>query len=104
MIFDDCLAYELAALNFAFIDDNFMVLSQLNFVIFDCLVECFVPVVPFFDIVDDLQQIDRNRKYLSSSLQHFLILFDLFSVLTFELNLILAFSGWTTQDLIKFCV
>ena len=102
VIFDDCLAYELTSLNLAFIDDNFMMLSKLNFVVFDCLVKCFVSVVSFLDIMDDLEQIDWNRKYLATSLQHFLVFFDLLSILSLQLNLILALPRWASQYLVEF--
>ena len=101
MVLDHCFADELTALDLALIDDNFVVLSQLDFVVFDCLVKGFVSVVPLLDIVDNLEQIDGNRKYLSSGLQHLLVFFDLFAVLSLELDLILALSGWTLQHMVK---
>jgi hypothetical protein len=104
VVLDDCFADELAALDLALIDDDLVMLSELNLIVLDGLVQSFVPVVPLLDIVNYLQQIDGNRKYLSSGLQHLLVFLYLLPVLTLELDLILALSGRTPQHLVEFGV
>ena len=101
-ILDYGFADELATLNPSLIDDHFVVLSELNLVVLDSLVEGFVFVVSLLDIVDYLQQIDGYRKNLSSGLQHLLVLLDLLFVLLLELTLVLAFIGGAAQDLLEF--
>lgn len=102
VILDYGFADELAALNPSLIDDHFVVLSELNLVVLDSLVEGFVFVVSLLDIVNYLQQIDGYGKNLSSGLQHFLVLLDLLLVLLLELTLVLAFIGGAAQDLLEF--
>lgn len=102
MILDYGFADELTALNSSLIDDHFVVLSELNLVVLDSLIEGFVFVVSFLNIVDYLQQIDGYRKNLSSGLQHLLVLLDLLFVLLLELTLVLAFIGGAAQNLLEF--
>lgn len=101
MLFDHVLADQLSALHPSFVDDDLMVLSQLNLVVFDGLVEILILVAAFLDVVDNLKKVDGNRKYLPSSLQHFLVFFKLRLVLFFELLLVLGLVVRTLQHRLK---
>lgn len=101
VIFDDGFADEFCALNSAFIDDDFVMFSELNLIVFDGFVEGFVFVVALLDIVDYLEQVDGDGEDLSSGLQHFLVLFDLLLVLAFELHLVLALAVGVSHHLLQ---
>lgn len=75
-----------------------MMLSQLDLIIFDGLVEVIILGSPLFDIMDNLQQIDGDRKNLPTSLQNFLIFLILCLILFFELGLMLGFGGRVLHD------
>lgn len=68
MIFDDGLADELTALYFTLIDDNFVMFSELNFIILDGFIVEIIFIASLFDVMDYLEQIYGNRKYLSTGL------------------------------------
>ena len=54
VFFDDSFADEFATFYSSFVDDDFMVLSELYFIVFDCLIECLIFSSSFFDVMDDL--------------------------------------------------
>lgn len=55
VLFYDAFADKLCALYFSLVDNDFVVLSQLNFIILDCFVKGFVFGSSLFDIMDDLE-------------------------------------------------
>ena len=55
VLFYNAFADKFCTLNFAFVNDDLVVLSQLNFIILDGFVEGFVFGSTFFDIMDDLE-------------------------------------------------
>lgn len=75
-----------------------MMLSQLDLIIFDGLVEVIILGSPLFDIMDNLQQIDGDRKNLPTSLQNFLIFLILCLILFLQLGLVLGFGGRVLHD------
>lgn len=68
MIFDDWLTDKLCAFDFSFIDDDFMMFSELYFIVFDGFVEGVVLVASFFDVVYDLEEVDGDGEDLSCCL------------------------------------
>lgn len=98
MFLNHSLADEFAALHASLIDDDLMMLAQLYLVILDCFVQRVILVAALLDIVDDLEEIDRHRKYLPPCLQHLLVLLHLRLVLLLQLLLILRLAVGTTQD------
>jgi hypothetical protein len=77
-----------------------MVLSELDFVVFDGLVERFVLASAFFDVMDDLKEVDGDGEDLSACLEDLLIFFDYCSVLFLDGDLVFAFGCWTTHKLL----
>lgn len=55
MFFDNTLADKFCALDFSFVDDDLVVLSQLDFIVLDGLVEGLIFGSTFLDVMDDLQ-------------------------------------------------
>lgn len=98
VLFNHIFTDQLCTFHPSLIDDDFVVLTQLDLVIFDSFVEILILIAAFLDVVDDLQEIDRNRKYLSSRLQHLLIFLKLHLVLLFKLLLILGLVVRTLQN------
>ena len=76
MVLDHRFADEFSSLDSSFVNYDFMMLAELDFVVFDCVVERFIFLVAVLDIMYDLEQIDRDGKNLSSGLKHLLVLFD----------------------------
>lgn len=97
MLLDHGLADEFTALHASLIDDDLMMLAQLYLVVLDGFIERVVLVAALLDIVDDLEKVDGDRKYLPTCLQHFLILFHLRLVLLLQLLLILGLAVGTAQ-------
>ena len=58
MVLDDSLADEFSALDSALVNNDLMMLSQLDLVVFYGLIKGLILAATFFDIVDNLQQID----------------------------------------------
>lgn len=83
MILDNILANELRPLNFALVNNNLVMLAELYLIIFNGLIEVIVLRASFLNIMNNLQQIDGDRKYLPARLQHLLI----FLILQFVLFL-----------------
>lgn len=98
MFLNDCLADEFTTLHASLIDDDLMVFAQLYLVILDCFVQRVVLVASLLDIVDDLEEVDGDGKYLPACLQHLLVLLHLRLVLLLQLLLILRLAVRTAQD------
>lgn len=60
MVFNDRLADEFCALHASFIDDNFVMLSELYLVILYGLIKVLILIAALFDVMDDLEQVDRH--------------------------------------------
>lgn len=96
------LADELSSFDSTFVDDDFVVFAELNFVILDCIVERFVLLVAVFDVVNDLEQIYWDGEDLSASLKDLLIFFDNGFILFLKLLFGLGFCGISFEDLLEF--
>ena len=83
-------AYQLLTLDPAFVYDDLVVLPQLDFVVLNRFVQRLVSTPAFFDVMDDLQQIDGNRKYLPSRLQNLPVLLFLTFYLPLQLQLVFS--------------
>lgn len=97
MFLDDSLTDEFAALHASLVDDDLMMFAQLYLVILDGFIEGIVLVAALLDIVDDLEEVDGDRKDLPTRLQHLLVLLHLRLVLLLQLLLILGLAVGTTQ-------
>lgn len=76
MFFYYTLTDQLSAFDSSFVNDDFVMFSQLDFVIFYCIIHRIVFLIAVFYVMDDLQQVDWNSKDLSTRLQNLLILFN----------------------------
>jgi hypothetical protein len=101
MISDDILADKFQPFYFPFVDNNLMVLTKLYFIIFDWLIKMVI-LSTFFNVMYDLQQINRYWEDLPSRLQYFLILFILYFILLLQIDLIFWFFPWTPHDRLEF--
>ena len=93
VVFNDWLTDKFRSFNSAFVDDYFMMLSQLDFVVLYRVIQRFVFLVSVFDVMNYLKKVDWNRKYLPTCLKHLLVLFYHDFVLLLELELGLGFWG-----------
>lgn len=60
VLFYHALADQFCALHAAFVDDDLVMFAQLDLVVFDRLIHAVVLGTAFFDVVDDLQQVNRH--------------------------------------------
>lgn len=68
------LADQFGAFNPPFVNDYFVMLAQLNLIVFYGIIKRLVFLVAVFDIVDDLKQINWNSENLSACLKDLLVL------------------------------
>lgn len=104
MLLDDGFADEFGAFYSSLIDDDFVMLTQLDLIVFDCLVQGVVLVTSLLDVVDNLKEVDGDRENLSARLQNFLIFFELGLVLSLQLQLVLRLVGGALEDSFQFCL
>lgn len=93
---------KLASFNSSLIDNDLVMFSKLNFIVLNRFIQILIAIISLFNVVNDLEKIDGNWKYLSTSLENFSIFFTFFSVFLFKLNLVFTFVWRTFQHLIKF--
>lgn len=60
MLLDDGFADEFGAFYSSLIDDDLVMLTQLDLIVFDRLVQGVVLVTSLFDVVDNLKEVDGD--------------------------------------------